>query len=154
EEYARFRAVGERKGAPWTEWPTRLQEGQIRASDYDASVMRRHLYAQFLTATQLAECAGEMSARGQFPYLDLPVGVSPHGYDVWKPRKVLAGGCSRGAPRDPYSTTGQNWGSPPMHPHRCRDEGYAYFIASLRHHMRHSSYLRADHVMALHRLYW
>lgn len=153
-DYAKFRAVGERLRSTWDQWPARLRDGQLKSSDYDDAIFRRHLYSQFLVGTQLAECAGEMEGRGQLPYLDLPVGVSPFGYDVWKRRAIWADACSTGAPPDPYFTTGQNWGFPPMHPERCRDEAYAYVIASLRHHMRHSAYLRADHVMALHRLFW
>lgn len=153
-DYAKFRAVGERLKSTWDQWPARLRDGQLRGTDYDEAVYRRNLYAQFLVGTQLADCAGELEARGQLPYLDLPVGVSPFGYDVWKRRDIWAAACSTGAPPDPYFTTGQNWGFPPMHPERCRDEAYAYVIASLRHHMRHAAYLRADHVMALHRLFW
>lgn len=154
EDYAKFRAVCDRQRTTWDRWPARLRDGQIRSSDYDVSAYRRHLYGQFLFESQLDECIDDMHTRGQTPYLDLPVGVHPMGYDAWKRRECFAKGCSTGAPPDPYFTTGQNWGFPPLHPRAVRDDGYEYVIASLRHHMRHAGMLRMDHVMAMHRLFW
>jgi 4-alpha-glucanotransferase len=86
-------------------------------------------------------------------YLDLPVGVSPHGFDTWRHRGLFAA-CATGAPPDPYFTGGQNWGFPPMHPDACREDGYGYLRACLRFHMLHAEYLRLDHVMAFRRLFW
>jgi 4-alpha-glucanotransferase len=51
-------------------------------------------------------------------------------------------------------TQGQNWGFAPIHPQRSREQGHAYLIAYLRHHLRQAGMLRFDHVMGLHRLYW
>ena len=81
------------------------------------------------------------------------IAAAPFGFDTWKNPGLFAG-CSTGAPPDPYFTGGQNWGFPPMHPEACREDRYAYFIAALRNHMRHADYLRLDHVMAFHRLFW
>jgi 4-alpha-glucanotransferase len=36
EDYARFRAVGERSQAPWTSWPEPARSGLITDADYDA----------------------------------------------------------------------------------------------------------------------
>jgi 4-alpha-glucanotransferase len=58
-----------------------------------------------------------------------------------------------GAPPDPGSPTGQEWGLPPPHPERWRASGYRPFIELLRANMRHAGALRIDHVMALLRLY-
>jgi len=40
-----------------------------------------------------------------------------------------------------------------MHPERAREEGYRYYIDSLRAQMRVAGSLRLDHVLALHRLF-
>ncbi len=42
----------------------------------------------------------------------------------------------------------------PLHPERIRNDGHRYFAASVRQQMRHARYLRLDHVMSLHRLFW
>jgi len=50
-------------------------------------------------------------------------------------------------------TTGQRWGSPPLHPAGIRESRYDYARAYLAHHMRSARMLRVDHVMGLHRIY-
>lgn len=86
--------------------------------------------------------------------LDFPVGVHPGGFDTWRWPRLFAPNVSMGAPPDSFFAGGQNWESPPLHPDRVREEGHQYFARCVRHHMRHSRFLRVDHVMALHRLFW
>jgi 4-alpha-glucanotransferase len=80
--------------------------------------------------------------------------VHPHGYDVWRHRESFALEADAGAPPDPVWTSGQNWTFPPFHPERLREQGYDYFIAALRHQLRYAAYLRIDHIMGFHRLFW
>src|SRR5690606_19013568 len=103
--------------------------------DYDESARRYHLYAQYLISRQLDELVDDIRDRGGLVYLDLPVGVTASGFDVWSAEDVFALGCATGAPPDPYFTGGQNWGFPPMRPDAMRAEGYATLIAGLRAHM-------------------
>ncbi|HEX7669132.1 MAG TPA: 1,4-alpha-glucan branching protein GlgB, partial [Polyangiaceae bacterium] len=62
-------------------------------------------------------------------------------------------GCATGAPPDALFEGGQNWGFSPPHPERTSASGHDYFVASVRHQMRHAEILRIDHVMGLHRLF-
>lgn len=87
-------------------------------------------------------------------YLDIPLGVSRDGYDVWANRALFPDGVSAGAPPDALFSGGQDWGFPPMHPEELRRTGYRYFVDSLRTVMPFAGTLRFDHVMSLHRLYW
>jgi len=153
-DYARFRAVVERRRAGWPAWPERMRDGILREGDYDPEAARYHLYVQWLAAGQFREIAAMARENGQRLYLDLPVGVHGAGYDVWRERAVFAMEACAGAPPDAFFSGGQNWGFPPLHPERLREQGYRYFIACLRHHLRHAGILRLDHVMGLHRLYW
>ena len=66
----------------------------------------------------------------------------------------VTGSVSAGAPPDAFFTLGQIWDFPPLHPERTRADGHRYFAASVRQQMRHARYLRLDHVMSLHRLFW
>ncbi|MDR7584010.1 MAG: 4-alpha-glucanotransferase [Armatimonadota bacterium] len=153
-DYARFRAALERQRRPWREWPAPLRDGTVRPGDHDEAAYHTYLYAQWLAETQIAALARRARERGPGLYLDLPLGVHPDGYDVWREREVFAVGVSGGAPPDPFFTRGQVWGFPPLHPVRLRAQGYRYLVAVLRHHLRHAGLLRIDHVMALHRLFW
>jgi 4-alpha-glucanotransferase len=153
-EYACFRATGEKQGATWRSWPQRLREGNLKAGDYREEDRRYHLYVQWLAQQQLQALAQTARQRDLKLYLDLPVGVHPDGFDVWREQAIFAGEVSAGAPPDAVFTSGQKWYFPPLHPEKIRERGYGYFIAYLRHHLRRAGILRIDHVMGLHRLFW
>ncbi|CEP66205.1 Glycoside hydrolase, superfamily [Moorella glycerini] len=153
-DYARFRAAVEKQHATWTEWPSRMREGCLKEGDYDTEAMQYHLYVQWQAHRQVKALAACARRSGPGLYLDLPLGVHREGYDVWRHRQDFALAASSGAPPDTFFRQGQEWGFPPLHPEGIREDGYSYYIACLRHHLRHAGILRLDHVMGLHRLYW
>ena len=152
-DYARFRAATEKQKAPWPEWPQRLRNGQLQSGEYYPASERYHEYGQWLAEEQLQALAQD-KAGGAGLYLDLPLGVHPDSYDVWRERDVFALDASAGAPPDTLFTKGQNWGFPPLHPEALRRKGYSYWIESLRRQFQYASAARIDHVMSLHRLFW
>ena len=154
DDYAAFRAVGDRRGESWQSWPERLREGTLAPADYDDEDRRYYLWTQWAADQQLRSLAGEARKRGPGLYLDLPVGVHGSSYDVWRHRDLFAEGASAGAPPDTFFTKGQEWGFPPLQPERLRERGYDHLIDCLRHHLQHAGILRLDHVMQLHRLFW
>lgn len=154
QDYARFRAAVEQRRAGWTKWPDQMRDGSLRDGDFDPEAGRYHMYVQWLAREQLGGLAARARQNGQGLYLDLPLGVHRDGYDVWRERAAFALEASSGAPPDSFFARGQNWGFPPLHPERLREQGYRYFIACLRHHLRHAAALRLDHVMGLHHLFW
>ncbi len=106
-----------------------------------------------LADQQLRELAIGSSSSRPGLYLDLPLGVHPHGYDVWTQRELFVPGVSVGAPPDSFFTGGQNWGIPPLQPEMIREQGYRYPIAVIQHHLKYAGFLRIDHVMGLHRMF-
>jgi 4-alpha-glucanotransferase len=152
-DYARFRAASERQNVPWTAWPERLRNGRLRSTDYDPADERYHLYAQWIAEQQLEQLADSASG-GAGLYLDLPLGVHPLSFDVWRNRHLFALRAATGAPPDSLFLGGQNWSFPPPIPSEMRQQGYEYFIACLRSQFRFTRWLRIDHVMGLHRLFW
>jgi 4-alpha-glucanotransferase len=154
QDYARFRAVCERRRAGWPAWPQPLRDGKIGPDDYDPEAERYHLYVQFVMREQMAALAADATSQGLRLYLDLPLGSHPDSYDSWRERDLFAAGASAGAPPDSFFPKGQNWAFRPANPHAHRQQGYRHFIACLRHHLRQAGTLRVDHVMGLHRLYW
>jgi 4-alpha-glucanotransferase len=152
DDYARFRAFGERTRAAWPDWPARQRGGRISTADVDADGFGFHRYVQFVADEQLGAIG--KTAPGSGLYLDMPLGVNGASYDTWRFRDSFAWGVSGGAPPDTFFTKGQTWGFPPLHPHRIRENDFAYVRESLRHLMKHSGVIRVDHVMGLHRLFW
>lgn len=135
QDYATFRAGRE-------DWPS---------ADSAAAAKRYHLYCQWQMEEQLGRFSG---GDGPDLFLDLPLGVHPDGFDAWRWPELFARGMSTGAPPDDFFAKGQDWALPPLHPERIREDGHQYFARCLRHHMRHAGYLRIDHIMSLHRLFW
>lgn len=167
EDYARFRAVCERQRAAWPSWPERLKGGHVDDTDYDPSVANYHLFAQWIAHEQLAglqsrstggasdthEKASGTQTDGCRLYLDLPIGVDPRGYDVWRHRQMFAPDTSIGSPPDVVFPKGQDWALPPMVPERLRADGYDLFRRVMESSCKFAGRLRIDHVLGFHRLY-
>jgi 4-alpha-glucanotransferase len=146
EDYASFRATMERQGGPWHSWPQRLREGDLTQEEYNEEAKRYHCYVQWLAHEQVRELSKNNGDRGAGLYLDLPLGVHPDGYDVWRRPDLFAREFAVGAPPDSFFTRGQNWGFPPLHPEQLRLSGYDHFREYLQHHMKAAGLLRIDHV--------
>ncbi len=153
EDYAAFRAVQEKNGQPWIKWPIKQRNGQISSEDYDPQVKNYYLYTQWQIQEQLQKVAEHAKNHQAFLYLDMPLGVHPFSYDVWRERSLFATNLAVGAAPDPGFPQGQNWNFPPLIPHQLRQSGYQYFIENLRQVLPYVGLLRLDHVMGLHRLY-
>ncbi|MBE0603315.1 MAG: 4-alpha-glucanotransferase [Deltaproteobacteria bacterium] len=151
EDYAAFRAAWDSRKAPWPAWPAPLRDGVLREGDFDEADKRYHLFVQWAIHLQLRELSAGSRVR---LYLDLPLGTSYDGFDVWRRRDDFALRASAGAPPDDFFTKGQDWGFPPLHPERTRADGHAYFRACIANQLRYAGILRIDHVMGLHRFFW
>jgi 4-alpha-glucanotransferase len=147
--YAQFRAAVEERGGPP---PHAARFAGMGAEGYREDVRRFYLYAQFLLQEQM-RAIGERGAGRSPLYLDLPVGVHPDGFDVWRHPRLFLSGASVGAPPDRLQEYGQVWALPPMHPNTGRDDGYAHLRQVFRRMLSVAGMLRIDHVMGLHRIY-
>jgi 4-alpha-glucanotransferase len=154
EDYAQFRAACDTNNLPWQKWPQRMRDGHLQTGDFSDATKNYHLYAQWLAHEQISALTKNCLARGVPFYLDLPLGVHPAGYDLWRERDAFATGANVGAPPDAFFNKGQDWGFTPLHPQRLREQGYRYLRDVLSFQMRQTGMLRLDHVMSLHRLYW
>jgi 4-alpha-glucanotransferase len=153
DDYAAFRAKGERERKSWPHWPEPERDGMLAPNGYDTRAKSYHLYVQWLCDEQAGWLRSE-SDHGAALYLDFPLGVNRDGYDVWRERDLFALRASGGAPPDALFIKGQNWGFPPLHPSAVRSQEYRYYRECVRHHMAHASILRIDHVMGMHRAFW
>ncbi|WP_126445295.1 4-alpha-glucanotransferase [Sulfuricystis multivorans] len=147
----------------WPAWPEEYRDPASPAvaafAENHAVEIDWHAWLQWLADSQLAAVAARARERGMAIglYRDLAVGAHPGGAEVWQWQDVFAignGGAHTGAPPDDLNLLGQDWGLPPLIPHRLREASYAPFIEVLHANMRHAGALRIDHVMGLSRLFW
>lgn len=149
-DYAAFRAFTDTTGQPWPQWSKGTDPVASAADGALTELKNAYVMAQYLCHQQLGRIGNNRAGL----YLDLPVGVHPDSYDVWKHRDLFAVGAAAGAPPDPLFSKGQNWGFPPMHPVHLSKDHYGYFRAMVRRPMRYAAMVRLDHVMSIHRMYW
>jgi 4-alpha-glucanotransferase len=153
--YARFCALSEVYGRPWTQWPADMRSPSASGvADFaaDPDTARRvlfHSWLQWRLDEQLATAGSEIGL-----VQDLAIGVDPGGADAWMWQDVFALGVRVGAPPDEFNSAGQDWGLPPFDPWRLRLARYEPFIQTVRAGLRHAGGLRFDHVMGLFRLFW
>jgi len=86
-------------------------------------------------------------------YLDVAVGVDPHGADAWSEQSTMLADASIGAPPDLLNTAGQNWSLVAFNPRALEQQGFEPFRGMLRAAMRYAGAIRLDHVLGLNRLY-
>jgi 4-alpha-glucanotransferase len=162
-EYATYMALDDHFGnepGGWQRWPDAYRSphsaevGAFAESHQDA--IDFHCWVQFEIDRQLAAAAARARSAGLSLgiYQDLAIGTADWGSDVWASSSQFAKGVSLGAPPDSYSATGQDWGLPPLDPHRLRDTGYGYWISLLRSAFAHAGALRIDHILGLFRQFW
>ena len=144
-EYAKFRALGERYGINPAGWPDGAQPPSDRVAYHETM--------QWLMDLQLSGLSERLRDRGQYLYLDLPIGCHPDGYDIWDQPELFAP-AGLGAPPDPLFVGGQDWGLPATIPTLARVDGHTNFRKAIRHQFSVAGLLRIDHVMGIHRTWW
>ena len=135
----------------------RVVRCRAAVSNEHAQRIDLHRWVQFELDRQLGEVANAARACGNARSDSIRISRSER--RPWAPtpgrcRSSSFSGASVGAPPDPYSATGQNWGLPPIDPRALREDGYRYFIRLVRSGFRHAGALRIDHVLGLFRLFW
>lgn len=143
--YAEFRALADTAGHNWRAWSASVTAPPDRVVYHET--------VQWLMQTQLIQLSHNLEDRGQYLYLDLPIGCHPDGYDIWDTPELFTS-ASLGAPPDALFVGGQDWGLPATIPRLARADGHLNFRKAIRHQLSVAGLLRIDHVMGVHRTWW
>jgi 4-alpha-glucanotransferase len=113
------------------------------------------MYLQWLIDDQLLNISRHCREVGMKIglYHDLAIGAITDGSDVWSYQEII-GDADVGAPPDDFNPNGQNWGFPPLIPQNLKENGYEFFIETIKKNMKYGGALRIDHALGLYRLFW
>jgi 4-alpha-glucanotransferase len=145
-------------GATPPTWPPELRRPTSASvasfTDEHCDLIDYHLWLQWEAHRQLAEVQERALDAGLKVglYLDLAVGVAPDGSAAWAAPKLALANVSIGAPPDPFSVSGQDWGLAPLSPTRlaaCDARPLAEIVAAAAK----GGALRIDHAMGVARMW-
>jgi 4-alpha-glucanotransferase len=159
DDYALFMVLDDHHRARriwhWPQWDLPLARRDANAL---AAVRAQHAsdvhfwkFVQWCCFTQWLDVKTYANARGVRIVGDLPIFVAPHSADCWanaalfqldeqlRPRVIA------GVPPDYFSATGQRWGNPLYDWPTMRRDGFAWWIARLRHELTRADVVRIDH---------
>jgi len=143
----------------WREWPKTYHDPSGDAVD---AFKKKHpkevlyyMYLQWLIDEQLLKISRHCKETGMKIglYHDLAIGAIADGSDVWSYQEII-GDADVGAPPDDFNPNGQNWGFPPLIPQNLKENGYEFFIETIKRNMKYGGAVRIDHALGLYRLFW
>lgn len=164
DDYALFAALkADQDGVSWTNWPAALRRRDPAAL---AAARKRLVTAmdhvkicQFLFAQQWSQLRRYCADAGVQILGDLPIFVAEDSADVWVHARMFYLDKSYrptvvgGVPPDYFSETGQRWGNPLYRWDVMAQQGYAWWIARIRHAFEMVDILRIDHFRGF-EAYW
>ena len=144
---------------PWPQWPQQWRNPDLENLEKFRQAHKDdcefHEFAQWIADGQLQACKSEAHRRGLSIglFIDVAVGIDPHGADAWSRQDAVLADVSIGAPPDEFNPAGQNWGLAPFNPHALAANNYEPMRQLMRATMRHAGAIRLDHVLGLMRVY-
>lgn len=155
--YAHYRFLTEKFGAPD---PTFWQDDRLfdpaRTHAWCQASPKEFLLTAFLQFTlhqQLLDAANYARSKGVFLKGDLPIGVHRFSVEVWTHPQYFCLQQQTGAPPDPFSHNGQNWGFPIYNWDALQQDGFQWWNQRLARLSLFFDLLRIDHVLGFFRIW-
>ena len=159
DDYALFMALDghhqARQVTSWTRWeaPLALRDDAALQAAHETHRAETDFwrFVQWCFAVQWQRVKAHANERGIRLVGDLPIFVAHHSADCWaRPRlfqldAALEPRVVAGVPPDAFSDTGQHWGNPLYDWPAMAQDGYAWWIARLRHELSRADLVRIDH---------
>lgn len=112
-----------------------------------------HLYLQFHAHKQLLDASNYAKQKGVILKGDIPIGISPDSVEAWMEPCLFNLDSQAGAPPDPFSTTGQNWGFPTYNWERMERDNYQWWRTRFQKMATYFQAYRIDHVLGFFRIW-
>ncbi len=147
EPYARFCYYRDLYGtATYLEWPKEL-------ATPDPMVLDFWYFVQFNLDQQMRSAHEHARKNRVILKGDIPIGISRDGVEAWvEPRYFNLNGQA-GAPPDPFSADGQNWGFPTYNWDEMLSDGCQWWVRRFRKMSEYFDAYRIDHVLGFFRIW-
>jgi 4-alpha-glucanotransferase len=150
QPYAAFCVNRDKYGtADFSKWPKESSKFKVQSS-------KEHdfwCYVQFNLDQQMR--AAHDYARKHRVVLkgDIPIGISRDGVEAWVEPKYFNLNGQAGAPPDPFSADGQNWGFPTYNWDEMLKDGCQWWVRRFRKMAEYFDAYRIDHVLGFFRIW-
>jgi len=112
-----------------------------------------HYFLQYHLDRQLGEAAAYGRERGVVLKGDIPIGIYRFSVDAWTAPHLYNMDGQAGAPPDPFSDTGQNWGFPTYNWSEMAKDDYQWWRHRLQQLSRYFDAFRIDHILGFFRIW-
>jgi 4-alpha-glucanotransferase len=112
-----------------------------------------HYFLQYHLDRQLQEAARYARENGVILKGDIPIGIYRYSVDAWVAPHLYNMDGQAGAPPDPFSDTGQNWGFPTYNWKEMAKDGFQWWQQRLRQLSRYFDAFRIDHILGFFRIW-
>ncbi|MBR6078325.1 MAG: 4-alpha-glucanotransferase, partial [Paludibacteraceae bacterium] len=112
-----------------------------------------YYYVQFVLHTQLTATSQYARQKGVIIKGDIPIGISRNGVETWTEPHYFNLNGQTGAPPDPFSTNGQNWGFPTYNWDVMERDGYRWWMRRFTKMAEYFDAYRIDHILGFFRIW-
>lgn len=122
-----------------------------KADHYDEVAF--YYFLQYHLDRQLQEAARYARENGVILKGDIPIGIYRYSVDAWIAPHLYNMDGQAGAPPDPFSDTGQNWGFPTYDWEEMAKDDYRWWQQRLQQLSRYFDAFRIDHILGFFRIW-
>lgn len=160
--YAAFCFLRDTFGTPdFKRWPeySRYTAADIRRlctlppERKESSSIAYYYYVQYYLSSQLSEACDYARRNGVVLKGDIPIGISRESVETWMEPYYFNMDSQAGAPPDPFSEKGQNWGFPTYNWSSMLADKCRWWVNRFRHMSHYFDAYRIDHILGFFRIW-
>lgn len=144
------------KSADFTEWGVYADYAvaqKLLSDEETMSQIQLYIYLQYHLHLQLQEVHQYADKKGILLKGDIPIGISRNSVEAWVEPEYFHLNGQTGAPPDPFSETGQNWGFPTYNWEAIAKDGYRWWKKRFQNMALYFDAFRIDHILGFFRIW-
>ena len=160
QSYAAFRYLTAKYGtADFSRWgeyskcTKEILEELCSPKGENYSEIAIHYYTQYVLHVQLLSATRFGRKLGVIVKGDIPIGISRMSVEAWVEPFYFNMNGQTGAPPDPFSETGQNWGMPTYNWNVMEEDGYQWWKRRFAKMSQYFTAYRIDHILGFFRIW-